>query len=243
MNKFCCLLYSEAGAGKTPLCGTLQEYEKTSPCLFLDIDQGTMSLDSMKNKPTIVPIETFSEIQSVYPLLKAKQWDKVATYVAKHRGSDVGVQELVYKSIVIDSGTELEYRLRNSVQGGEIPTQPDYLTTQERFRKMYRSFRDLDNISLVMTAGVRELKDDVAGTIKHFPAFQPSLVADLVRMTDFVFFLNIAMKGLGEERRWVKTIQTTLSQRAVARSRSDKLKGVFEGERFYWKDILKDVLD
>lgn len=35
----------------------------------------------------------------------------------------------------------------------------------------------------------------------------------------------------------------TLLQRAIARSRSDKLKGVLEGERFEWKNILKDVLD
>ena len=230
-------------AGKTPFCGTLQEYEKTSPCLFLDIDQGTMSLDSMKNKPTIVPIESWNELTGFYPLLKAKQWDKVALYIAKLRKSDVGVQESVYKSIVIDSGTELEYRLRGSVQSGEIPSQPDYLTTQVRFSKMYRAFRDLDDMSLVMTAGVRELKDDVSGVVKHFPAFQPSLVADLMRMTDFIFYMSISMKGLGDERKWIKSIQTTLSQRAVARSRSDKLKGVFEGERFEWKNILKDVLD
>ena len=241
MSKFCCLLYSEAGSGKTPMCGTLQEFEKTSPCLFLDVDQGTMSLDSMKNKPTIVPIESWNEISSLYPLLKAKQNEKLAeklSVLCKH-----SVPVLQYKSIVIDSGTELEYRLRGSVQNAEIPSQPDYLTTQVRFSKMYRAFRDLEDTSLVMTAGVRELKDDTSGVVKHFPAFQPSLVADLMRMTDFIFFMSISMKGLGEDRKWVKSIQTTLSQRAVARSRSDKLKGVFEGERFYWKDILKDVLD
>lgn len=228
---------------KTPFSGTLQEYEKTSPCLFLDLDQGTMSLDSMKDKPTIVPVETWNELSGLYPLLKAKQWDKVATQVAKLRGSGDGIQELVYKSVVIDSGTELEYKLRSSISASEIPTQPDYLTTQERFRKMYRSFRDLDNMSLVMTAGVRELKDDVLGTVRHTPMFQPGLTKDLQRMSDFIFFMDMRMKGEGNDRRWVKVIQTSPTQRAVARSRSDKLKAVLEGEKFYWKDILKDVLD
>ena len=241
MNKFCCILYGEVGVGKSPLCGTLQEYEKTSPCLFLDIDQGTMSLESMKNKPTIVSIETWNQLAGIYPFMKARQWDKLAEYLSKLVGHEVPI--LQYKSVVIDSGSELEYRLRNSVQSGEIPSQPDYLTTQERFRKMYRSFRGLDDTSLVMTAGVRELKDDISGIVKHFPAFQPSLVADLLRMSDFIFFMNIAMKGQGDERKWVKTIQTSLSQRAVARSRSDRLKGSIEGERFEWRNILKDVLD
>lgn len=241
MNKFCCLLYGEAGVGKTCFAGTLQDYEKTSPCLFLDVDQGTMSIDSMKNKPTIVPIEKWEEIAGLYPFLKAKQWSQLAERLSKLSNKDVSV--LQYKSIVIDSATELEYRLRNSVQSAEIPSQPDYLITQERFKKMYRSFRDLDDTSLVATAGVRELKDDNSGVVKHFPAFQPSLVADLIRMSDLVFFMNIALKGLGEDRKWVKTLQTSLSQRAIARSRSDKIKANFEGEKFEWKNILKDVLE
>lgn len=241
MNKFCCILYGDAGVGKTPLCGTLQEFEKTSPCLFLDVDQGTMSLDSMKDKPTIISIESWKELSSIHPFLKAKQWDKLAEHLTKMSGRDIPV--LQYKSIVLDSGTEVEYRLRNSVQSNEIPSQPDYLTTQERFRKMYRAFRDLEDMSFVMTAGVREMKDDISGVIKHTPAFQPSLVQDLMRMTDFIFFMNIAMKGNGDDRKFIKTIQTSLSQRAVARSRSDSLKGIFEGDKFYWKDILKEVFD
>ena len=241
MNKFCCIAYGEVGVGKTPFMGTLQEYEKTSPCLFLDIDQGSMSLNSMKDKPTIVPIETWNELSGLYPFLRDKQWPQLAERLSKLAGRDIPV--LQYKSIVIDSGSELEYRLRNSVQNAEIPSQPDYLTTQERYRKMYRAFRDIDGMSLLMTAGVRELKDDTSGIVKHFPAFQPSLVADLLRMTDFIFFMSISMKGMGEDRKWVKTLQTSLSQRAIARSRSDKLKGVFEGERFEWKNILKDILD
>ncbi len=241
MNKFCCLLFADAGLGKTPLCGTLQEYEKTSPCLFLDIDQGTMSLDSMKEKPTIITIETWNELSSLYPIIKAKQWESLAAKLSSLCGH--GIPVVVYKSIVIDSGTELEYRLRSSISQSEIPTQPDYLTVQERFRKMYRSFRDLDDISLVMTAGVRELKDDVLGMVRHTPMFQPGLTKDLQRMSDFIFFMDMKLKGEGTDRKWVKVIQTTPTQRAVARSRCDRIKGTLEGEKFYWKDILKDVLD
>jgi hypothetical protein len=226
---------------KTPFCGTLQAYEKTSPCLFLDADQGCMSLDELKAQPIVMPTEKWEDVQGLYPLLRAKQWDKVAEFISKRGG--VVKEELKYKSIVWDSGTELEYRLRSSVQSNEIPSQPDYLITQERFRKAYRAYRDLPDMSFIMTAGVREMKDDVAGVVKHSPSFQPGLLHDLCRMTDFIFFMNITLKGVGEERKWVKSLQTSLSQRALARSRSSKLKAVVEGEKFDWAVILKEILD
>lgn len=244
MNTFCCITYGESGVGKTPFAGTLQLYEKTSPCLFLDVDKGAMSLDGMSNMPTVVPIEEWSDVSAIYPLLSRKNWDGLAELLSKKAGRTI--PPLQYKSVVIDSGTELEYRLRASIVAADdrqegIPDQPHYLKTQERYRRLYRAFRDLEGISLVMTAGIRELKDDVAGIIKHFPDFQPSLVHDLVRMTDFVFFMNVTLEAKegSSERQWVKSIQCSLTQRAVARSRNPKISGRMTGEKFSWKDILE----
>ncbi len=201
-----------------------------------------MSLDELKDKPTVMPVESWNDIQGLYPLLKAKQWGKVAEFIAK-RNKSFTLSAYHPKSIVWDSGSELEYKLRSSVQSNEIPSQPDYLVTQERYRKAHRSYRDLEDISFITTAGVREMKDDIAGIIKHSPSFQPGLLQDLKRMTDFIFFMSITLKGVGEERKWVKSLQTSLSQRAIARSRSSKLKAVVEGERFDWAVILREILD
>ena len=244
MDKFNCVLWGESGVGKTPVCGTLQSCEKTSPCLLLDVDMGAMSLDGLKESPTVLPIDQWSQIAIVYKRLKGRAWEDLAGFISKETGREVPVLE--YKSVVIDSGTELEYKLRMSVVSEnpgemEIPSQPDYLKTQERFRKMYRAFRDLP-LSLVMTAGVRELKEESTGIVKRSPDFQPSLTHDLVRMTDLILFMSVTMSGVGSEAKWERHLVTSLSQRFIARDRSGKLPPVITGNKFHFKDICAKVL-
>jgi len=245
MDKFNCILFGESGAGKTPFSGTLQSCPKTSPCLLLDVDMGAMSLAGLKEQPSVLPIDRWSQMNIVYDRILKKEWDKLAEFISRETDKDVPTLE--YKSIVIDSGTELEYKLRQGIvetneRGDmEIPSQPDYLRTQERFRKMYRHFRDLP-LSLVMTAGVRELKEESTGIVKRSPDFQPALTPDLVRMTDLVIFMSVTMTGAGSAAKWERHLVTSLSQRFIARDRSGKLPPTMTGDAFYWADILKKVL-
>jgi len=204
---------------------------------------GAMSLDGLKERPTVFPIETWPQMNVVYLKFKGGDWKGLSEYITTTSG--VEVPELVYKSVVIDSGTELEYRLRSGVvaenTNQEIPSQPDYLKTQERFRKMYRAFRDLP-ISLVMTAGVRELKEESTGIVKRSPDFQPALAHDLVRMTDLVVFMSVTMSGVGTDAKWERHLVASLSQRFIARDRSGKLPPVMAAEKFYWDKILEKML-
>jgi len=245
MDKFNAILFSESGAGKTPFCGTLQAYEKTSPCLLLDIDRGAMSLNTLKERPIVLPIDRWAQMNIVYDKLKKADWKGLAEYISREIDQDVLVLE--YRSVVIDSGTELEYKLRGGVVEAndkgdmEIPSQPDYLRTQERFRKMYRAFRDLP-LSLVMTAGVRELKEESTGIVKRSPDFQPALAHDLVRMTDLVMFMSVTMTGAGSDAKWERHLITSLSQRFIARDRSGKLPPIITGDKFYFAKILDKVL-
>jgi len=230
-DKFNCLLVGESGVGKSPFCGTLEHCELTAPCLVLDVEMGTMSIIE-KPLPSIIEIDSWSKVSQIYGLLKRKEWSKLAELTGR---------EVEYRSVVIDSGTELEYMLRQYVlhedSGREVPEQQHYLKTQERFRRLYRAFRDLP-MTFVMTAGVRELKDDVSGIVKHYPAFQPSLTKDIIRMTDLVLFQDVKLK----EKKWVRTLQTHLSQRIVARDRSQRLSVMYEGEKLYFKEIAEKVL-
>lgn len=232
-DKFNCLLVGESGVGKTPFAATLEECKQTSPCLLLDVDMGTMSI-IQNSKPTVVEIDSWDKVQKIYALLKKQDWEKLAEFTGSV------VKE--YRSVVIDSGTELEYMLRSLVVSEKdthegVPDQEHYLKTQERFRRLYRAYRDLP-LSLVMTAGVRELKDDVAGIVRHFPAFQPALTKDIIRMTDLILFQNVAT----DEKKWVRTLQTHLSQRVIARDRSQKLEPIIKGEKLHFKTIVDKVL-
>ncbi len=244
MNKFNCLLYGEAGAGKTPFCGTLESCEKTSPCLFLDVDHGTLSLESANAKPTVMTIKTWGDVQTVYSQLKAKQWDSLSKTIGKQMEVDVPVKE--YKSVVIDSGTELANSLLKSIVADDdrndgVPDQPAYLRTQLRFATMWRGFRDLP-LSCVMTAGIKDQKDDVAGIVRFFPEFSPGLLHDLQRHSDLILFMNVALETEGATKRWVRYIQTQPTQRFVARDRSGKLAPQIRGDKIYWKDLLEKVL-
>ncbi len=242
MDKFNCILYGESGVGKTPFCGTLQACDKTSPCLLLDVDAGAMSLGNPS--PVVLSVDRWSQMTVVYDKIAKSEWQGLAEYIGK--GSGVEVPVLEYRSVVIDSGTELEYTLRQTVIGEsgneEIPSQPDYLKTQERFRRMYRKFRSLP-ITVVMTAGIRELKEESTGIVKRSPDFQPALAHDLVRMTDFIIYMSVTMEGVGADARWKRHLLTSLSQRFIARSRSDKLPAVMVGDKFYFKDICAKILD
>jgi hypothetical protein len=180
----------------------------------------------------------------IYDKFKKQDWAGLAEYLSKE--SSVTFPVLQYLSVAIDSGTELEYRLRMGVVGEgkgveEIPSQPDYLRTQERFRKMYRAFRDLP-ISLVMTAGVRELKEDSTGIIKRSPDFQPALAHDLIRMTDLIAFMAVTMTGAGADAKWERHLVVSSSQRYVARDRSGKLPPMLAGEKFQWGKLLDKIL-
>jgi hypothetical protein len=186
-------------------------------------------------RPTIIEVDSWSKLTRVYEFLAKKDWKTLAEKLS----TDV----LEYKSVMIDSGTELEYVLRQEVvrEGGslsEVPEQQHYLKTQERFRRMYRKFRDLPGISLVVTAGVRELKDDVGGIIKLYPDFQPALCHDLLRMTDEIFFMGVKQ----EDKQWIHVLQTHLTNKIVARDRSSRLDAVIKGEKLYFKDIVEKVL-
>jgi len=224
-------LASPVSVGKTPLAATLEGCEQTSPCLLLDVDVGTMSIIE-EPKPSIIEIGSWSDVTKIYGLLKKQDWKKLAELTGR---------DVEYRSVVIDSGTELEYVLRSLVlsEGGssEVPEQTHYLKTQERFRRLYRAFRDLP-LTFVMVAGVRELKDDISGIVRHFPAFQPALTKDLIRMTDLILFMDVKL----EEKQWIRTLQTHLSQRVVARDRSQKLPLIMKGEKLYFRDIVKKVL-
>ena len=231
-TKFNCLILGEAGTGKSPFAATLERCEQTSPCLLLDVDQGSMSIIE-EPRPTIVEVDSWDAVTKIYALLKKQDWNRLAEITK--------VEPREYRSVVIDSGTELEYILRQRVlsedSSREIPEQQHYLRTQERFRRLYRAFRDLP-LTLVVTAGVRELKDDISGVTKHSPDFQPALCKDIVRMTDLILFMDVK----SEEKHWVRTLQTHLSQRVVARDRSQTLPSIIKGEKLYFADIVKKVL-
>ena len=239
MDKVNGVVWGDFGAGKTPFCGTLEAYEKTSPCLFLDVDHGTLSLNSVNPKPTVFTIKCWSDIGKAYGLIERKDWVGLAKLV----GTD---QPKEYKSAVIDSGTELAMVLLREIvdeddKNNGVADQAAYLRTQTRFSTMWKAFRDLP-ITCIMTAGVKDQKDDVSGIIRLYPQFSPGLLYDLLRHADFILFMSANAEKDGDKIKYIRSLQTQPTNRFVCRDRSGLLAPIIRGEKLYWGDILKKVL-
>jgi hypothetical protein len=189
--------------------------------------------------PTVHTINTYADMQVVYNHLKMAKWDALA--------KTIGIEKpLEFKSVVIDSGTELAtILLRSFVEADDrnegIADQSAYQKCQIKMAGMWRKFRDLP-LSTVMTAGVKDQKDDVAGIVRFFPEFSPGLLHDLQRHTDLILFMNVTMESDGAMRRWTRFIQTQPTQRFVARDRSGTLPHIIKGDRLCWEKLLKNLL-
>ena len=219
---------------KTPFCGTLEACEKTSPCLFLDFDRGTMSLNKPPI-PTIYTTDKWSDVGTIYTHMAKKDWSGLAKFIGSEQPKE-------YKSVVFDSGTELAGILLRSIVAEDdrnegVPDQAAYFKTELRFFTMYRSFQTLP-LSVVMTAGVKDQKDDVAGVVRLFPEFSPGLLHKLLRYTDLIMFMDVVQ----DKEKDIHQLRVRATNRFTARDRSGKLEPVMKGEFLYWNDIVKRIL-
>lgn len=130
------LIYGDSGAGKTWLAGTAQDCPATSPTLFIDVDSGMATLEG--KEIDIVRPRSWGDIQKVYEFLRD--------------------DNVYYKSVVIDSLTEIQRKFSMGTILGEIsdgsdtyndlgstvvPTRQDWMKTGDQMRKLIRAFRDL----------------------------------------------------------------------------------------------------
>ena len=233
MDKINSIVWGPPGVGKTPFCGTLEAYEKTSPCLILDVDHGTLSLDTSPI-PTVYTVNKFDDVSRIYSLLAKKDWAGLAKLT--------GTELKEYRSVVIDSGTELISILLHEIvseddKNSGVPDQASYFRSQLRFTTMWKAFRDLP-MTCVMTAGDKDQKDDVSGVIRLFPEFSPGLLHELLRHTDLILFMDV----IPRKEEYTHYIRTQPTNRFTARDRSGKLSAMIEGDKLYWGDLLKKVL-
>jgi hypothetical protein len=130
------IIYGDSGAGKTWLAGTAQDCEATSPALLIDIDSGVSTLAG--REIDVVRPRSWADIQKIYEFLL-------------HDNTH-------YKSVIIDSLTEVQRKFSMGTILGEIkdgadhyndlgatlvPTRQDWMRTGDQLRKLIRAFRDL----------------------------------------------------------------------------------------------------
>jgi hypothetical protein len=126
-----------SGVGKTFICGTAENWEGSSPCLFIDVEGGALTLHDVVPNVDVVRPTNWAELQNVYNFLRN--------------------ENTKYKSVVIDSLTEVQRAISMAGILGDVddggtysdlersnpPNRADWLRTSEQLRKFIRAYRDL----------------------------------------------------------------------------------------------------
>lgn len=199
------MVYGGSGVGKTLFTGTAATIEEMSPMLFIDAEDGELTLSALPDaKIDIVSLTEWKKLQQVYNDLHA----------GKHP----------YKTVAIDSGTEVQQLAMNDVLGttgrvldvGITPEFKDWYKNTEQMRRMVRAFRDLP-MNTVITALEMESEDPRTHRKMKRPAFSNKLSAQIPAFFDAVFYMYVKeVKGDVPNERKILTDKTDA---AVAKCR------------------------
>ncbi len=206
------LVYGDSGVGKTVLAASASAVEEMSPVLVIDIEGGTFSIRDRFPEVDIVRVQTWKEMQAVYDAL---------------------LKDMSYKTIVLDSLTEIQkfsmYGIMEELvrkepdRDPDVPGMREWGKNTEQIRRMVRAFRDLP-CNVIFTALATSEKDAKSGIIKTKPSFSGKLKDEIAGFVDEVVFLY--KKAMTDEIK--RLLLTTGTDQQVAKDRSDKLPAIIE---------------
>lgn len=204
------VIHGESGAGKTYLANTAP-----GPRLFIDAEGGTKFLQSemvgwnVKDEPptvgddttVVVTIKNFSDLAKVYAWLQS----------GKH----------CFRSVILDSLTELQKRCFDNISGNEAPDQRAWGEVLRKMEGLVRSFRDLtlpnghEGIDAVIIVCGSQSKE---GVIR--PHVQGQLGLTLPYFMDIVGYLGVTQD---EEGQLMRRLLVAPLPGYVAKDRSGQL--------------------
>ena len=209
------LIYGDPGAGKTWLSATAQDHEATAPILFVDVEGGTTTI---RHRPDVdvVQARTMSVIEDVHNQLR-----KNPDY---------------YKTVVIDSLTELQKLDMRSVMKEQYDKRPDttdiYVPSQrewgksgERIRMIVRAYRDLP-CNTIVTSLLHTEKDDKTGVVRIFPSLPGKLRSEIPGFFDIVGMLRVTTLTEENEIKFQRILQVAGTERVTAKDRTSSLDGL-----------------
>lgn len=204
------LTYGEAGVGKTMLLAT-------APVpVMISNESGALSLRKANlerlygvGNPHITYNMPIIEVRTVEDLVDAHKWCAESN---EARG---------FHTIGMDSASEIaEVILNNAKRQVKDPRQA-YGELIEKMETTIRSFRDLPNKHVLITAKMEPLKDEMSGVVKYSPAMPGAKLGNkLPYFFDEVFRLGINQAPNGEKYRF---LQTQPDLQYVAKDRSGAL--------------------
>lgn len=204
------LVYGEAGVGKTMLLATAP-----APVMISN-EAGALSLRKANlerlygvGNPHITYNMPIIEVKTVEDLIDAHKWCEQSN------------EAKAFHTIGMDSASEIaEVILNNAKRQVKDPRQA-YGELIEKMETTIRSFRDLAQKHVLITAKMEPLKDEMTGVVKYAPAMPGAKLGNkLPYFFDEVFRLGINQTPSGEKYRF---LQTQPDLQYVAKDRSGAL--------------------
>ena len=192
------MIYGNSGVGKTDLLGTAINDPRLRPVLWIDLEGGTRTIRSkcryLKSTPElgkpepgkidVIRITQWRQMQEIYNFL----FD--ARYQAKRE---------VYKSLCMDSLTEINYLCLRHAQGlsttpkidPTVPEQRDYLKASTMMKTMLRSLRDLEGLNVFLSALPQLKAEDEGSSLAYLkPSLIGKLADEAVAIVEFTGYLR-----------------------------------------------------
>lgn len=211
------MIYGDSGTGKTTLAGSADEVPSMRPVLFVDIEGGTESLRHSYPDVQTVRVTTWKEMQGLYNEL--------------HEGNHP------YKTVVLDSLTEIQKFNMYQIMGEVIQKRPDldvdvpsmreWGKNLEQIRRFVRGFRDLE-MHTIFTALSRADKNDRTGMVTNKPSLSGKMADEVAAFLDIVAYYYVKQIGDGEDAEFKRLLLTTKTDSVVAKDRSGKLPMILE---------------
>lgn len=191
-----CLVYGEAGTGKTWLC-------KTAPKpLIISAEKGLLTLKNEKIK--VIEISSFKDLEDAYDFV-----------LTDPRAA--GIETVCLDSISDIAETVLGEEKENC---GADPRQA-YGAYQDKLLPLIKKFRDLEGKHVYFTAKLKRVVDDFAKVTYYGPSLPgQQLGNNLPYLFDLCMFLGVGEEEDGTQYRY---LQTQSDVQHIAKDRSGKL--------------------
>lgn len=212
-NGIKCLVYGDAGMGKTVLTATLP-----TPIL-ISAESGALSL-KRKNLERLFGVGNQSIAYHIPTIVVSSVEDLRDAYTFCTQAAEARQ----FQSIALDSVSEIaEVVLNNAKRQVKDPRQA-YGELIEKMETLVRWFRDIPGKNVLMSAKMEPMKDETTGIVKYGPSMPGSKLGHkLPYFFDEVFRLGVNKDQQGNSYRF---LQTQPDLQFVAKDRSGALASI-----------------
>ncbi len=207
------LIYGTYGVGKTTLAGSALLVPSMGDVIMLSIEGGEMDLEGDENLD-VVEIGSFKQFGAVHSYLQkhciAREANDIEALIAGEAEAKGETEDEVrergprkYRTVIIDSATEVEAYSFNQLLGVSWDTRidletdgaewPEYKKNLAMMLRLIRQFRDL-KMHVIITAGEKYIQDETK-KFKYLPDLTGQLSKKCQGYFDMVGYYTMTVQG------------------------------------------------